>query len=158
MPKDKDNKPHLTVVSDSSDKLTAKQEHFCQLVAKGETLTDAYKKAYNVKEGTKPSTVWVNASQLATGNTKVASRIKAITDDLTARKRTDEEKLKLWVTDQLKTEAMGADSASARVSALVALGKSVAMFTEKEQEDSSERNVADIEADLQRRLAALIGE
>ena len=54
---------------------------------------------------------------------------------------------------------MGADSASARVSALVALGKSVAMFTEKvQQEDSSERNVADIEADLQRRLAALIGE
>jgi hypothetical protein len=159
MPKDKDNKPHLTVVSDSSDKLTAKQEHFCQLVAKGETLTDAYKKAYNVKEGTKPSTVWVNASQLATGNTKVASRIKAITDQLTARKRTDEDKLKLWVTDQLKTEAMGADSASARVSALVALGKSVAMFTEKvQQEDSSERNVADIEADLQRRLAALIGE
>ena len=159
MPKDKDNKPHLTVVSDSSDKLTAKQEHFCQLVAKGETLTDAYKTAYNVKEGTKPSTVWVNASQLATGNTKVASRIKAITDQLTARKRTDEEKLKLWVTDQLKNEATGADSASARVSALVALGKSICMFSDKVvQEDQETRSASDIEADLQRRLAALVGE
>ena len=47
MPKDKDNHPHLTVVSDTGDKLTAKQEHFCQLVANGETLTDAYKAAYN---------------------------------------------------------------------------------------------------------------
>ena len=50
MGKDKDKHPHLTVVSDEGDKLTAKQEHFCQLVAQGQTLTDAYKTAYNVKE------------------------------------------------------------------------------------------------------------
>lgn len=159
MPKDKDNHPHLTVVSDTGDKLTAKQEHFCQLVANGETLTDAYKAAYNVKEGTKPSTVWVNASQLATANTKVASRIKAITDHIAARQRSDDDRLKIWVTDQLKTEAMGADSASARVSALVALGKSIAMFSDKViQEDQEPRSASDIEADLQRRLAALVGE
>lgn len=159
MAKDKDNHPHLSIVTETGDKLTSKQEHFCQLVAKGETLTDAYKSAYNVKEGTKPSTVWVNASQLATGNTKVASRIKAITEEITARKRTDEDKLKIWVTDQLKHEAMGADSASARVSALVALGKSVAMFTDNvKQETNAERGTAEIEAELQRKLASIMGD
>ena len=155
---DKDKTKHLSLVSENSDKLTAKQEHFCQLVAQGQTLTDAYKTAYNVKEGTKPSTVWSNASKLATENTKVSHRIKAITEEITARKQSDEDRLKIWVTDQLKHEAMGADSASARVSALVALGKSVAMFTDRvEQDDKGDRGVADIEADLQRRLAALIG-
>jgi hypothetical protein len=159
MSKDNGNHPHLSIVTDTGDKLTAKQEHFCQLVAKGETLTDAYKAAYNVKEGTKPSTVWVNASNLATGNTKVASRIKAITEENTARKRTDEDKLKIWVTDQLKTEAMNAQSDSARVAALTQLGRSVGMFTDKvEQDDKAARTTSDIEADLQRRLAVLMGE
>jgi len=159
MTKDKDNHPHLTIVSDDGDKLTAKQEHFCQLVAQGQTLTDAYKTAYNVKEGTKPSTVWVNASNLATKNTKVTSRIKAITEEITARKRTEEDKLKIWVTDQLKSEAMNAQSDSARVAALTQLGRSVGMFSDRvETEEKSDRTASDIEADLQRRLAVLMGE
>ena len=159
MGRDKDKHPHLSVVTDTGYKLTAKQEHFCQLVAQGETLTDAYKKAYDVKEGTKPSTVWVNASNLATKNTKVSSRIKAITEEITARKRTDEDKLKIWVTDRLKEEAMQADSDSARVAALTQLGRSVGMFTDKvEQDDKSDRTASDIEADLQRRLAMIMGE
>ena len=158
MSKDKDKHPHLTIVSDEGDKLTAKQEHFCQLVAQGQTLTDAYKTAYNVKEGTKPSTVWVNASNLATKNTKVTTRIKAITEEITARKRTEEDKLKIWVTDRLKEEAMSGSDTS-RVSALVALGKSVAMFSDRiETEEKSDRTASDIEADLQRRLAVLMGE
>lgn len=159
MTKDKDNHPHLTIVSDNGDRLTAKQEHFCQLVAQGQTLTEAYKTAYNVKEGTKPSTVWSNASRLATENSKVSARIDAISADIAARKRTDDDKLKIWVTDQLKHEAMSAQSDSARVAALTQLGRSVGMFTDRvEQDDKADRGVADIEADLQRRLAALIGE
>lgn len=158
MGKDKDKHPHLTIVSDDGDKLTAKQEHFCQLVAQGHTLTDAYKTAYNVKEGTKPSTVWVNASNLATKNTKVTSRIKAITEEITARKRTDEDRLKIWVTDRLKEEAMG-ESPSARVQALTQLGRSIGMFSDTvKTEEKSDRTASDIEADLQRRLAVLMGE
>ena len=156
MPKDKH--PHLSIVTDTGDKLTAKQEHFCQMVAQGETLTEAYRQAYDVKEGTKPSTVWANASKLATENTKVAHRIKAITEEITARKRTDEDRLKIWVTDRLKEEAMSGSDTS-RVSALVALGKSVAMFSDRiETEERSDRSASEIEADLQRRLALLMGE
>ena len=128
MPKDKH--PHLSIVTDTGDKLTAKQEHFCQMVAQGETLTEAYRQAYDVKEGTKPSTVWANASKLATENTKVAQRIKSITEEITARKRPDEDRLRIWVTDRLKEEAVSGSDTSA----------------------------SEIEADLQRRLALLMSE
>ena len=50
-------------------------------------------------------------------------------------------------------------SDTSRVSALVALGKSVAMFSDRiETEEKSDRTASDIEADLQRRLAVLMGE
>tara|TARA_R100000329_G_scaffold36951_2_gene34824 strand:+ start:1505 stop:1987 length:483 start_codon:yes stop_codon:yes gene_type:complete len=160
MAKDKDNINHLVVVSDKSDKLTLKQEHFCQLVAEGQMLTEAYRTAYNVGENTKPSTVWTNASNLAVKNTKVALRIKELTEEITARNRTKEDQLKIWVTEKLKSEAVSAETDSARISALVALGKSVAMFTDNVHQETkeSERSAQDIEADLQRRIAALMGE
>ena len=160
MAKDKDNINHLVVVSDKSDKLTLKQEYFCKLVAEGKMLTEAYREAYNVGENTKPSTVWTNASNLAVKNTKVATRIKELTEEITARNRTKEDQLKIWVTEKLKSEAVSAETDSARISALVALGKSVAMFTDNVHQETkeSERSAQDIEADLQRRIAALMGE
>ena len=54
---------------------------------------------------------------------------------------------------------MSADSDSARVAALTQLGRSVGMFTDKvEQDAKADRSSTEIEADLQRRLAALMGD
>ena len=160
MAKDKDNINHLVVVSDKSDKLTSKQEHFCQLVAEGQMLTEAYRTAYNVGENTKPSTVWTNASNLAVKNTKVATRIKELSEEITARNRTNEDQLKMWVTEKLKSEAVDGDSSSSRVQALTQLGRSVGMFSDNvvQENKGQERTATDIEADLQRRLATLMGE
>jgi len=160
MAKDKDNINHLVVVSDKSDKLTSKQEHFCQLVAEGQMLTEAYRTAYNVGDNTKPSTVWTNASNLAVKNTKVATRIKELTEEITARNRTKEDQLKIWVTEKLKSEAVDGDSSSSRVQALTQLGRSVGMFSDNvvQETKETERTATDIEADLQRRLATLMGE
>lgn len=159
MVKDTEKPKHLKLVTPAADRLTSKQEHFCQMVAKGETLTEAYRKAYDVSPKTKPSTVWSNASKLATENTKVAHRIKSITEEISARKRTDEERLKIWVIDRLKTEAMQAESDSARVASLTQLGRSIGMFSDRvETENVVERSAGEIEADIQRRLAAILGE
>ena len=159
MGKDNDKTNHLKLVVSAGDKLTSKQEHFCQLVAKGETLTDAYRHAYDVSAKTKPSTVWTNASKLATENTKVSLRIKSITEEITARKATDDDRLKIWVTDRLKTEAMEAESDSARVASLTQLGRSVGMFSDRVETDNvAERPAGEIEADIQRRLASILGE
>ena len=159
MGKDKDKTNHLKLVVSAGDKLTSKQEHFCQMVAKGETLTDAYRQAYDVSAKTKPSTVWTNASKLATENTKVSLRIKAITEEITARKRTDDDRLKIFVLDRLKTEAMEADSDSARVASLTQLGRSIGMFSDRVETDNvADRSAGEIEADIQRRLASILGE
>lgn len=159
MAKDNDKTNHLKLVVSAGDKLTSKQEHFCQLVAKGETLTDAYRQAYDVSAKTKPSTVWTNASKLATENTKVSLRIKAITEEITARKATDDDRLKIWVTDRLKTEAMEAESDSARVASLTQLGRSIGMFSDRVETDNvADRSAGEIEADIQRRLASILGE
>ena len=158
MSKDKDKTSYLKLVSSDTDKLTSKQEHFCQLVGHGETLTEAYRQAYNVSPKTKPSTVWTNASKLATENTKVSLRIKAITEEITARKRTDDDRLKIWVTDRLKEEAMNGSDTS-RVSALTQLGRSVGMFSDRVETDNvADRSANEIEADIQRRLASILGE
>lgn len=159
MGKDNDKTNHLKLVVSAGDKLTSKQEHFCQMVAKGETLTDAYRQAYDVSAKTKPSTVWTNASKLATENTKVSLRIKAITEEITARKRTDDDRLKIFVLDRLKTEAMEAESDSARVASLTQLGRSIGMFSDRVETDNvADRSAGEIEADIQRRLASILGE
>ena len=135
--------------------LTAKQETFAQAVARGETLTDAYRSAYRWSGS--DSGLWREACLLRQ-NPKVAQRVDALTADITARQVADEDRLRMWVTDQLKAEATGAGSDSARVQALIALGRSVSMFTDRVIEEAGpERTASEIEADIQNRLARLIG-
>ena len=97
--------------------------------------------------------------KLATENTKVSLRIKAITEEITARKRTDDDRLKIFVLDRLKTEAMEADSDSARVASLTQLGRSIGMFSDRVETDNvADRSAGEIETDIQRRLASILGE
>ena len=155
---DKD-KPSLTLVGDTGkNKLTSKQEHFATLVANGETLTDAYRAAYNVGEGTKPSAVWTNACKLATQNAKVALRIKTLSEEVTAQRQSDEQRLRIWVTDRLKHEAtIGSDTS--RVASLVALGKTCQLFSEHiVTTEKDDRTAHDIEVELQRKLAQFMGD
>jgi phage terminase small subunit len=56
-----------------ANKLTGKQEKFCQAIADGKTQLDAYKFAYNASK-MKDSGIYVNASRLL-DNTKITLRI-----------------------------------------------------------------------------------
>lgn len=56
-----------------SNKLTGKQEKFCQGIADGLSQADAYRSAYNA-ENMKPESVQVNASKLM-ADAKVAQRV-----------------------------------------------------------------------------------
>lgn len=153
MDKDKDK---VVKLIPSTEGLTAKQETFSQLVSEGLTLTDAYRQAYNT-DRMKDSSVWVEACKLRQ-HPKVSLRIDALTADITARKQSEDDRLRIFVTEQLKQEALGAGSDSARVQALVALGRSVAMFSDKViEEESAERTASEIEAEIQDRLSRLIG-
>mgnify|MGYP003635203956 CR=1 FL=1 len=68
----------LSIVAGQSIKggLTAKQEGFAQGVARGLTLSDAYRMAYDA-EKMKDATIWTEASSLV-DNPKVATRVSIL--------------------------------------------------------------------------------
>jgi phage terminase small subunit len=83
------------------NKLTAKQEKFCQSIADGQTQIAAYKTAYNT-ENLSDSSIYVHASRLV-DNAKITLRISELKAKL--------EKKNLWTREAsvkvLKTIAEG---------------------------------------------------
>lgn len=57
--------------------LTAKREHFAQLVAGGSNQSDAYRQAFDVSPSTSSKSVWELGSHLA-NNDKVSARIQVL--------------------------------------------------------------------------------
>ena len=136
------------------DGLTAKQEAFAQEVAKGSTLADAYRKAYNT-EKMKPSPVWNNASQLMQ-RTQVAHRVEAIQQAMEQSSLHDTARLKRLVLERLHVEATNEDNSDAsRVRSLELLGKTVAMFSDRVEQVETSRSASEIEQELLNRLAEL---
>jgi hypothetical protein len=66
----------------------------------------------------------------------------------------------MFVLEQLKNEALNAQSDGARVQALTALGRSCSLFEDKQiiEDNRDTRQASEIRADLERRLARLMGE
>jgi phage terminase small subunit len=150
---------HLRVVGKEERPLTEKQEAFCQLVAKGRMLVEAYREAGYMPNGSE-KTQWEAASRLMSSNSKVIARVKAIQADMEQDRRTIEARRAEWILKRLTEEADQADNASSRIRALELLGKSltVSMFTDRvEQSDTTERSASDIERDLRAKLDRLIG-
>jgi hypothetical protein len=136
------------------DGLTAKQEAFAQEVAKGSTLADAYRKAYNA-ERMKDSSVWCNASKLMS-DAKVAQRVKAIQDGMEQSALHDQARLRRLVLERLHVEATKEENSDAsRVRSLELLGKTVAMFSDRVEQVESSRSASEIEQELINRLAEL---
>jgi hypothetical protein len=63
--------------------------------------------------------------------------------------------LKRLVLEQLHTEAMTAESDSARIRALELLGKSIAMFTDRVEQEDTQRSAGEIESELMAKLDEL---
>jgi hypothetical protein len=136
------------------DGLTAKQEAFAQEVAKGSTLADAYRSAYDA-ERMKPSSVWNNASQLMQ-RTQVAHRVEAIQQAMEQSSLHDSARLKRLVLERLHVEATKEENSDAsRVRSLELLGKTVAMFSDRVEQVESSRSASEIEQELINRLAEL---
>ena len=159
MGKDKGKSNHLRVVGREDRPLTEKQEKFCQLVAQGRMLVEAYREAGYMPNGSE-KTQWEAASRLMSSNSKVIARVKAIQAEMEEDRLTIERRRSEWILKRLTHEAETAETDGARVRALELLGKSlsVSMFTDRiEQTDTTERSASDIEADLRRRLDRLLG-
>ena len=142
----------LSIVAGQSIKggLTAKQEGFAQGVARGLTLSDAYRMAYDA-EKMKDATIWTEASSLV-DNPKVATRVSSLQKAQEEKTLHDHARLKRLVLERLHGEAINAESDSARIRALELLGKSIAMFTDRVEQDDQSRTASEIEKELMKRL------
>ena len=141
--------------------LTEKQENFAQGVAKGLTLSDAYRNAYVVGEMSN-STINAEASRMM-DHPSIAARIKWL---LQVRQEKsfalDAMRIRAHVFDRLMIESVEDDSPpAARVRALELLGKIDVVSMFKEQKGPAPDEHADpveLEAKLKAALGKLLGE
>ena len=139
------------------DKLTPKQEAFAQAVAGGQSYADAYRSAYSSKG--KHQTVHTEGSKLA-NDPKVAHRIEMITGQkhraIVRKAVSDRElvvgKLRRWTEDGIDP-ATGEEPTPAQLQAAQLLGRTVALFTDKQVVEGAERSAEEVAAEIQRRLS-----
>ena len=139
--------------------LTPKQEMYCQLLARGQNLSAAYREAYNSLGSSK--TVNDSASKLW-ARPEIRQRVEALCQEQSQRMIRDSVAIRRHVFSHLLAESQNmASKASERISALVALGKIdiVGMFREvRAVERLSDRPPAEIEAELRSKMAQFLGE
>lgn len=137
----------------ANQRITAKQTKFADCVASGLDLTASYEKAYDTSNH-KKGTVYSNACRLAQ-NTKVVARIKA----QQARIETNNAVLALSTRDKVlnKLQDLMKDSnpQSIQLGAAVALGKTIALFTDVIDTPSSPKDLAAIDKEIKARLVEL---
>lgn len=136
--------------------LTPKQAVFASLVAKGETYTEAYIKAYDHNGSTRQ--VAQNEGSKMMKKPHIKSRVQELKEQkITARK--DQEALsKEWIISKLKAEASDDDNASSvRVRALEILAKTEKLFSDNTTVTVEHRTSAEIESELKEKLESILG-
>ena len=140
-----------------ADKLTPKQERFAQLIAGGNDQSTAYREAFN--SNGKDSTVHSEASRLMK-NPKVTAREDQITEQkhraISRKAVTDRElvvgKLRRWTEDGIDPTT-GDEPTQAQLTAAQLLGRTVALFSDKVEQVTTERTAEEVAAEIKRRLA-----
>ena len=142
---------------DGMSKLTPKQEAFARLVATGKSYAEAYREAYASKG--KDQTVHNESSKLMR-NPYVASRVDALIEQkerALVRKAVDDRslvtnKLRAWVEDGIDPKT-GDEPTQAQLQAAQLLGRTVAMFSDKQVVETNDRSPDEVAAEIERRLA-----
>ncbi len=140
-----------------ADKLTPKQERFAQLVAGGKTYADAYREAYSATG--KDSTAHSEGSRLMK-NPQISTRLEQITEQkhraISRKAVTDRElvvgKLRRWTEDGIDPTT-GDEPTQAQLTAAQLLGRTVALFSDKVEQVTTERTAEEVAAEIKRRLA-----
>ena len=166
-------KPSLTVVPDTqgnvvpiakgqgkgAEGLTEKQRAFCRRVAEGDTLSAAYRAAYDTANMAS-STVTNEAYKLMLRQ-DITAMVNKLSEEKLAKTSHDATRIRLSVIERLQIEANDTTNpASVRVRALELRGKitDVALFTERLQTDTAiTRSPDQITEELKERIAKLAG-
>ena len=131
--------------------LTPKQAAFCAFIARGESQTDAYIKAYDVQGGSRRSAS--NEATKLCRMEKIKNRIQDLKDDKAVAKREQKKLSKAWIIQSLQAEASNTDNApSLRVRALEILAKTEKLFDDSTSVNIVHRDSEEIYRELQEAL------
>jgi hypothetical protein len=139
----------------SKSKLTPKQHKFAELVAGGNSLSDSYRGAYNATN-MKPQGIRNEASKLM-ANQYVTMMVDTLRGRTEAAIQVIEVSTRAKVLAKLEDLMNKAKTESVQLGAAVALGKSVALFTDVTQDRSAVKSIEEIDAEIKQRLAELEG-
>ena len=144
------------------DKLTPKQERFCQLIAGGSDQSTAYREAFN--SNGKDSTVHSEASRLmklpkvtARVDALIALKERAIQRKAVSDRELVVGKLRRWVEDGIDPTT-GDEPTNAQLAAAQLLGRTVALFSDKQVVEKVERSPDEIAAEIEKRLSSAADE
>ena len=143
-----------------NQKITAKQYEFARLVAEEHlTSSDAYRRAYKPNIMAKNKSVHEMACRVMT-NIKVQSMIRSIQHERAEENRTRAIRREEYVLKKLTEEVEHGDKASSRIRALELLGKTVAMFSDKEELNTKkiEKSPDEIKENLKLKLQKLLSD
>ena len=136
--------------------LTPKQAHFARCVAQGMTQADAYREVYDPKQST-AATIHTLASRVMSRvevRARVDALIKARERAVVASALTDRDKvlskLRVWLEGTEVTD-------SNRLRAAELLGRSSGLFATDINVTTKERDSSAVAAEIEHRLAALLG-
>jgi hypothetical protein len=141
-------------------KITAKQYEFARLVAEEHlTSSDAYRKAYRPTIFVKNKSIHEMACRVVT-NIKVQSMIRSIQHERAEENLTRSIRREEYVLKKLTEEVEHGDKASSRIRALELLGKTVAMFSDKEELNTKkiEKSPDEIKENLKLKLQKLLSD
>jgi hypothetical protein len=128
--------------------VTAKEDAFCQAVAKGASLADAYRQSHDAAD-MQDGTLWAQAVRI-NARDRVRHRVAALLEAQQADTLHDKRHAAAWALKLLQAEAQQGDTAGARVAAIQTVMRYHAMLTDKVEQEISDSSTAD---DLRQQLA-----
>ena len=137
--------------------LTPKQTRFCQAVASGCTMSDAYREAYSTSN-MKPASIHREASVLMS-NPMVTQRVQRLQRQkdraVVATSVSDRER----VLTKLRDLMDAAKTETVQLGAAIALGKTAALFTDVTRDDSDQDfDLEAIDKEIAQRIAEIEAE
>jgi len=140
-------------------KLTAKQERFLAALIRddGRSLSDCYREAYDTSRMSNAAIH--NEASLLAGHHEVARRLQLNRASIERSSQSSALSRRRFVLEGLEREATDAASDSARVAALVALGRTtdVGLFLDRVDMQVTDRSPEEVRQELEHRLAKLLG-
>ena len=149
-----DVRKRVRTAPDAQTGLTAKQSMFCDKVAEGLCLSDAYRAAYDAA-GMADKTIHEEACRLF-ADPKVSARMKQISQEKADQLRMLAASDAAAAVEVFRKMMLTADTDASKIRAAELLAKASGVFTDKvEVTDKTDRSTADLEQAIKDRLARL---